>query len=61
VNLLGNAAKFTEPGSRIRFSAERDHEEIVLRVVDDGIGISADMLARVFDLFAQETSIGLSA
>jgi two-component system, sensor histidine kinase len=61
VNLLGNAAKFSEPGSRIRFSAEPDREEVVLRVVDDGIGISADMLPRVFDLFAQaETSMGRS-
>jgi signal transduction histidine kinase len=57
VNLLGNAAKFSEPRSRIHFSAEVDRDEIVLRVVDDGIGISADMLPRVFDLFAQaETS-----
>jgi signal transduction histidine kinase len=53
VNLLGNAAKFSEPGSRIRFSAELDGGEVVLRVLDDGIGISADMLPRVFDLFAQ--------
>jgi signal transduction histidine kinase len=61
VNLLSNAAKFSEPGSRIRLSAEPDHSEIVLRVVDDGIGIPANMLSRVFDLFAQgETSMSCS-
>jgi signal transduction histidine kinase len=53
VNLLSNAAKFSEPGSRIRISAEPDRDEIVLRVADDGIGISANMLRRVFDMFVQ--------
>lgn len=53
-NLLTNAAKFSEPGDPISVAAERDKESIVLRVVDQGIGISSEMLPRVFDLFSQE-------
>jgi PAS domain S-box-containing protein len=52
-NLLTNAAKYTEPGGRIRLTAERDGDVAVLRVRDDGIGIAADMLPHVFELFVQ--------
>ncbi|QJX01190.1 hybrid sensor histidine kinase/response regulator [Frigoriglobus tundricola] len=52
-NLLTNAAKYTEPGGRIRLSARRDGDEAVLRVTDTGIGIAPDMLPKVFDLFVQ--------
>lgn len=52
-NLLTNAAKYTEPGGRIWLSAERAGDEAVVRVRDTGVGISADMLPRVFDLFTQ--------
>ncbi|HWP46084.1 MAG TPA: ATP-binding protein [Candidatus Limnocylindrales bacterium] len=53
VNLLNNAAKYTEPGGRIWLSAHQEGGEIVLRVKDTGIGISQDMLSRIFDLFIQ--------
>jgi PAS domain S-box-containing protein len=53
VNLLTNAAKYTEPGGRVALHAERRGEEVVLCVRDSGIGIAPDMLGRVFDLFAQ--------
>ncbi len=53
-NLLNNAAKYTEPGGRIRLSAGREGGEIVLRVRDTGVGIAPDVLPRVFDLFVQE-------
>jgi signal transduction histidine kinase len=53
-NLLNNAAKYTEPHGTIAVSAGREGGEIVLRVRDTGIGLSAEMLPRVFDLFVQE-------
>ncbi|HEX7034898.1 MAG TPA: ATP-binding protein [Pseudomonadales bacterium] len=53
-NLLSNAAKYTEPEGRIELSAVRSADEIVLRVRDNGTGISPDLLPRVFDLFSQE-------
>ncbi|QEL17793.1 PAS domain S-box protein [Limnoglobus roseus] len=52
-NLLTNAAKYTEPGGRIRLTAERDGDVAVLRVRDDGIGIAPDVLPHVFELFVQ--------
>jgi len=53
-NLLNNAAKYTEMGGTIWVSAEREGGEIALRVRDTGIGLSAEILPRVFDLFVQE-------
>ena len=53
VNLLSNAAKYTEPGGTIDLSAERDGDEVLIRVRDTGMGIAAHVLPRVFDLFAQ--------
>jgi PAS domain S-box-containing protein len=53
VNLLINAAKYTPPGGHIEVSAEVLGEEIVLRVRDNGVGIDAETLPYVFDLFAQ--------
>jgi CheY-like chemotaxis protein len=52
-NLLTNAAKYTPAGGRIEVSAERDNGHAVVRVTDTGIGIPADMVPRVFDLFTQ--------
>jgi signal transduction histidine kinase/DNA-binding response OmpR family regulator len=52
-NLLVNAAKYTDPGRQIWFSASRDGENIVFRVRDTGIGIGPDLLPNVFDLFSQ--------
>ena len=53
-NLLTNAAKYTDPGGCITVEARRQGGEIVLTVKDDGIGISADLLPHVFDMFTQE-------
>jgi CheY-like chemotaxis protein len=53
-NLLTNAAKYTPPGGHVSVRAADEHGEIVLRVRDSGIGISSDVLPRVFDLFVQE-------
>ena len=52
-NLLNNAAKYTEPGGRIWLSAGLENDAVVLRVRDTGIGIAADLLPRIFDLFTQ--------
>ncbi|MBX9582115.1 MAG: PAS domain-containing sensor histidine kinase [Gemmataceae bacterium] len=50
-NLLNNAAKYTDRGGRIRLAAERRGGEAVVTVEDNGVGIPAPMLPRVFDLF----------
>jgi PAS domain S-box-containing protein len=52
-NLLNNAAKYTEDGGQIWLNATEEEDEIVVRVRDNGIGIAAEMLPRVFDLFTQ--------
>jgi signal transduction histidine kinase/ActR/RegA family two-component response regulator len=53
-NLLTNAAKYTEPRGLIAVTGERRGPNVLLRVRDNGIGISKEMLPRIFDLFAQE-------
>jgi PAS domain S-box-containing protein len=52
-NLLTNAAKFTDAGGEIRLEVTAEGREAVIRVRDDGIGIPAELLPRIFDLFAQ--------
>ncbi len=52
-NLLNNAAKYTQRGGSIRLSVERAGDEAIFRVCDNGIGISAEMLPKVFELFTQ--------
>jgi PAS domain S-box-containing protein len=53
-NLLTNAAKYTPPGGRIVVTAKQDAADVVIRVSDSGIGIAADVLPHIFDLFVQE-------
>ncbi len=53
-NLLSNAAKYTPESGSLVVTGERRGADVVLRVQDNGIGIAAAMLPRVFDLFAQE-------
>jgi len=53
LNLLNNAAKYTDRGGSIQLTAERDKRDVVVRVRDSGIGIPSDMLPHVFDLFHQ--------
>ncbi|MHB1559538.1 MAG: sensor histidine kinase [Isosphaeraceae bacterium] len=53
VNLLNNAAKYTEHGGRIAVEATVDGTHAVLRVADTGIGIAPELLPRVFELFTQ--------
>jgi len=53
MNLLNNAAKFTDRGGCIRLTAERQGPVVEVRVRDTGIGIPADRLSSIFELFAQ--------
>jgi PAS domain S-box-containing protein len=55
-NLLTNAAKYTPPRGSIRVIAEQDGGELVMSVADNGIGITAEDLPRVFGMFAQVRS-----
>jgi signal transduction histidine kinase len=52
-NLIRNAVKFTEPGGSIEIEAEASDGQAVVRVRDSGVGISPELLPRVFDLFIQ--------
>jgi CheY-like chemotaxis protein/anti-sigma regulatory factor (Ser/Thr protein kinase) len=52
-NLLNNAAKYTPEGGRIGLTVQREEDEVVFRVRDNGMGIRPEMLAKVFDLFTQ--------
>jgi signal transduction histidine kinase/ActR/RegA family two-component response regulator len=52
-NLLNNAAKYTNRGGHITFAAGMEEGRIAVKVSDDGIGISSDMLPRIFDMFTQ--------
>jgi signal transduction histidine kinase len=53
VNLLFNAAKYTEAGGKVELSVEREGDEATVRIRDTGIGIAPDVLPHVFDLFVQ--------
>ena len=57
-NLLNNACKFTDIGGRISLTVEREGEQAVIRVRDTGVGIAAEQLPLIFDMFMQiDTSL----
>ena len=53
MNLMSNALKFTPRGGAIKVAVRREGDDAVLRVADEGAGISAELLPVVFDLFVQ--------
>jgi signal transduction histidine kinase/ActR/RegA family two-component response regulator len=52
-NLLNNAAKYTPRGGTIQIRAEQRDDSVTVRIIDNGIGIPQEMLAKVFDMFMQ--------
>jgi PAS domain S-box-containing protein len=52
-NLLINAAKYTDPGGQVQLRAAQEGSEVVVAIRDNGIGISADMMPRLFTMFSQ--------
>lgn len=52
-NLLSNSVKYTPPGGTIDLRAEHRDGEVVVTVRDNGIGIPAEFLPRIFDMFSQ--------
>jgi PAS domain S-box-containing protein len=59
LNVLNNAVKFSPPGSVINVTSRREDEIALIAVRDRGVGIAADMLERVFDIFVQEGRSGI--
>jgi PAS domain S-box-containing protein len=53
VNLLANAAKYTDESGHIWLCVEREGDECVMRLRDTGVGIAPELLPHVFDLFTQ--------
>ena len=53
INLIDNAVKYTPPAGCIRLSARSQGDWIEVRVKDNGMGIAADLLPHIFDLFQQ--------
>lgn len=58
VNLLDNAVKYTPAGGHIWLKASTEGRDVVIRVVDDGVGMDEQVLPRVFDLFTQAAHAG---
>jgi CheY-like chemotaxis protein/anti-sigma regulatory factor (Ser/Thr protein kinase) len=52
-NIIHNAARYTSQADEIRICVTADDKSVRVKIIDRGVGIDADMLPRVFDLFAQ--------
>jgi PAS domain S-box-containing protein len=52
-NLLNNAAKYTDEGGKISVHARRRDDAVIVSVLDNGVGIAADALPRMFEMFSR--------
>lgn len=52
-NLVSNAVKYTEPGGRIWIKGTQEADDVLMRIEDTGVGISAELLPRLFELFSR--------
>ncbi len=52
-NLLNNSARYTKRGGHVWLTVERQGSDVVVRVKDNGVGIPADLLPKVFEMFTQ--------
>ncbi len=50
-NLAENALRYAGPGATFRFSVERDADRVLLRAVDDGVGVPEEEVGRLFERF----------
>jgi PAS domain S-box-containing protein len=57
-NLISNGIKFTKPGGKVSVSSQRDHNKIVVRVSDNGIGIPADKIPELFSITSTYRTTG---
>ncbi len=55
-NLVDNALRYTQPGGCVTVTAQRDEDKVILRVVDNGPGISAEARGRAFERFYRASS-----
>ena len=53
INLVTNAAKYTPEGGRITVVVRQERRDAIISVMDNGIGIAAEMLSAIFELFTQ--------
>jgi len=53
VNVLSNAVKYSDPGSRIKVETRAERATAVIEISDNGVGIAPQVLPRIFDLFVQ--------
>lgn len=61
VNLLNNAAKYTDSGGLVRMTVSQEGDDAIIRVGDNGVGIAPELLPKVFELFTQvDGSLGRS-
>jgi signal transduction histidine kinase len=57
-NLVGNALKFTPPERRVSIFASRWHDEVIVEVIDEGVGIPAAELPRLTERFFRASTAG---